>query len=51
MPGDCGGQKRASNPLELELQRVLNHPVATGNQARLSVLLTTELSSPKPDSL
>jgi hypothetical protein len=32
MPGACGGQKRASDPLELELQMVVNCHVSSGNQ-------------------
>ena len=28
----CGGQKRASDPLRLELQVVVSHKVSSGNQ-------------------
>lgn len=38
VPGPCGGQKRASDPLEEELQvAVVNHCVGAGNQCRSSV--------------
>ena len=31
VPGACGGQKRVSDPLELELQKVVSHRVGAGN--------------------
>lgn len=31
MPDAHGGQKKASDPLELKLQMVLNHLAGTGN--------------------
>lgn len=31
MPGACGGQERAMDPLELELQVVVSHCVRAGN--------------------
>jgi hypothetical protein len=31
VPSALGGQKRASDPLELELQMVVSHNVAAGN--------------------
>lgn len=31
MPGACEVQKRMSGPLELELRKVVNHHVGTGN--------------------
>ncbi|MEJ1282499.1 hypothetical protein NN561_013457 [Cricetulus griseus] len=33
MPGDFGGQKRESDPVELELQMILSFRAGTGNQA------------------
>lgn len=30
----CAGQKKQSDLVELELQVVMSHPVATGNQAQ-----------------
>ena len=32
MPGVCRGQKKALNPLEMELQTVIGHYVGAGNQ-------------------
>lgn len=34
MPGAGGGQERASDPLDLESQRVPRHPVGAGNPAQ-----------------
>jgi hypothetical protein len=35
MPAANGGQKRASNPLELELQIVVSHLVGVWNQTQI----------------
>ena len=42
----CGGQKRASDPLELELQEVVSCHVGAGNEPSSAqcVLLTSEPS-------
>ena len=37
MPGICGSQRRASDPLGLELQMIVSHHVDTENQTRWSV--------------
>ena len=55
MPGALRGQKRASDPLKLELQMIVNHHVVVGNQiqdslAEQPVLLTTEPSLQPPIS-
>ena len=45
MPVVCGGQKRVSGLLELELPNVMSHHVGAGNVGLLKkqpVLLTTE---------
>lgn len=51
-PGTCGDQKRESNPLQLELQMVVNHHVSTGNltwvSTRKTVHSTAELSLQVP---
>lgn len=31
VPGACEGQKRGSDPLELDLQMVVSHPMGAGN--------------------
>lgn len=35
VPGVCGGQKRVSSSLELELRMVLNHHVGAWNQTQV----------------
>ena len=35
VPGACGGQKRASDPLELELEMVMRQDVGAGNWTRV----------------
>lgn len=32
VPGDCKGQKRASDPLELDLKTIMSYQVGAGNQ-------------------
>lgn len=49
----CGGQKRMSDPLELEREMATRHRVAVGGELRCSargwVLLSTELSLQPPN--
>lgn len=49
----CGAQKRAVDPHELELQKVVNHPVDTGKQTLIlckssTSTLNLQATSPSP---
>lgn len=52
MTGSCGGHKRASYPLTLELQVAISHQVDTGNEngfyARAQMTSTAEPSKGAP---
>lgn len=46
MPGAFGGQKKGSDPLELESQVVVNCPVGARNFARAAKALNCRSASP-----
>lgn len=50
MPGAHGGQKKASNPLELELEKVVGHhagiPTEPGSSVRAVHVLNRAISPP-----
>jgi hypothetical protein len=50
MPGAHGGQKKASNPLELELLKVVSHhggiPIEPGSSVRAVHVLNNRAISP-----
>lgn len=53
--GDCGGQKKALNPLELDLQGVVNHlswvlGSESGSSVKAASVLIHSAMSPAPEA-